>query len=233
MGATVIGTVPLAKVEIAGFQAGIGGDIEGKDSFTPIIFAAYDYYAQTFSIGATFTGWASNPDGGWASALTSPSAFPLLATVHGRYNGNYKAGPLSFAGNLGIYLGAPTFSSAEPIVPFLPVILKAFDKPYLVNGEDSVVFEGFIGVGYQIIDTISAALTIGYVHDLAAEEDGGGDNFLQVGVAVPIAKGGGFTLTPGIIYQNMLSKSQPGLTPAIVDTKTSVLQYGVMLRYTF
>jgi hypothetical protein len=229
MGATVIGTVPLAKVEIAGFQAGIGGDIEGKDSFTPILFAAYDYNAETFSIGATLTGWASN--------LDSPdSAFPLLATVRGRY----RAGALSFSGNLGVYMGAPTLVKIYPddvAVATVPVTFKAVDLPSWkrVNGEDSVLLEGYIGVGYQINGALSAVLTLGYVHELAAEEDGGGDNFLQAGVAVPIAVGGGFTLTPGVIYQNKLSSTTfpQSLPPAIVDTKTSVLQYGVMLKYNF
>jgi hypothetical protein len=210
-GITVI-AAEMVSISIAGFQAGVAG-MGPLDSYSPLLFAAYDYNAESFSAGASFTGWASK--------LDSPdSAFPFLATVRGRCN----IAPVSVGLNAGIYKGLRTLVKSTPLVSVVDVLHNT------VAPEDSLVFEGLFDFKFTVNDTVSAAFTAGYIHELAAEDKGGGDNWLQLGFEIPISLGNGFTVTPGLVYVNELSENIGG---KIENEKKSEFQYGVTLKYSF
>jgi hypothetical protein len=248
IGATATGRASFIQIGALGGYFGVAGQssVNGAgglgsaptafltDQTIPIIFAGYDYNADAVSFGISATFWKTTTTAIPTVTPGGDDVLPMLFTVHGKYD----AGAFALGLNAGFHI-AP---GALPINAVLFGPAATYDNSgQIIAGDfgaekDDTMLEAMLDFSTKL-DPATIAVTVGYVHNFAPGDKGGGGNALQAGFSASIEMGSGFTLIPGVVYTNYLSDSgnfnQAGPSTSTVDTKMSKFDYGVSLAYSF
>jgi len=175
-------------------------DVDGallKDfAVFPGFYFGADFGGDGFNVGAAFLGAPRGKD--W-------DPYPLLPEdPESRFfwMGNLHCGldldPLSIGLNVALY-GDPAVagSNAASVSPGWAL------WPYYAGTPDDMIFEGCLSIGVGL-DACSVGFALGMLTNLADEDKGGGYGALQIGLSADFDLGGGFTLTPGVLFNKAL-----------------------------